>query len=95
MAGIAESHKNTRGDRKAYTDAWGEGMSREFLLALFLFATSISLVFGFSLLWWYDAVRVCEDNTVVRIGELALFSAMAVFSGCCLYTYLRKLKRWK
>jgi hypothetical protein len=71
----------------------GEGMNREFLLALFLFATSISLVFGFSLLWWYDAVRICEDNIAVRISELALFAAMAVFSGCCLHAYLQKLKR--
>ena len=70
-------------------------MNREFLLALFLFATSISLVFGFSLLWWYDAVRICEDNIAVRISELALFAAMAVFSGCCLHTYLQRLKRWK
>ena len=68
-------------------------MNREFLLALFLFATSISLVFGFSLLWWYDAVRICEDNVAVRICELALFAAMAVFSGCSLYSYVRKLRR--
>ena len=68
-------------------------MKKEFLLSLFLFATSISLVAGFSLLWWYDAVKISEDNIAVRICELALFASMTVFSGCCLYSYVRKLRR--